>query len=165
MSIFNKKPYKDGNSDWNTPKYVWDIVLPFIPKDKKIWLPFYNDGYAGKYLKEKGYDIIHNNEDFWENNHGDCVIDNPPYKCEGIIKTKEKIMKRLIELDKPFMLLIPTTTIQTRYFKAIHNKHFQLLIPRIKYNFEKREGEITKCPFYTLWVCYKMNFKNDYYII
>ena len=47
-----------------------------------------------------------NNRDFWENNKGDIVVDNPPYKVEGIVKTKEKIIKRLMELNKPFMLFL-----------------------------------------------------------
>ena len=171
MSIFNKQPYSDGASDWNTPASVWDIVLPFIPKDKVIWLPFYNDGYAGNYLRSKGFNIIHNaDEDFWKNNHGDCVIDNPPYKCVGIIKTKEKIIKKLIEMNKPFMLLVPTTTMQTQYFKKLYDqspKDFQLVVPQTKYNFEKSpdETEVSKCPFYTLWICWNMNFDKDFILI
>lgn len=165
MSIFNKQPYKDGNSDWNTPASVWDIVIPYIPNDKTIWMPFYNDGYCGEYLTSKGFNVIHNNEDFWENNHGDICVDNPPYKCEGIVKTKEKIIKRLVELDKPFMLLIPTTTLQTAYYKKIHNEDFQVLIPQTKYNFEKFVGDKTKCPFYTLWLCYKVGLEKDFNII
>ncbi len=165
MSIFNKMSYREGSSDWNTPAYVWDTIIPFIPREKKIWMPFYNDGYSGNYLREWSFDIIHKNEDFWNHNRGDCVVDNPPYNCKGIVKTKEKIMKRLIELDKPFMLLMPTTTIQTQYFKNIHNEHFQILVPKEKYNFEKSDGEATICPFYTIWVCYKMGFEKDYYII
>ena len=164
MSYLNKRCFGVDN-DWNTPKYVWDKIIPFLPKDKQIWCPFYNDGSSGKYLKEKGFNVIHNDIDFWENNCGEIIIDNPPYKSRYITKLKEKIMKRLIELDKPFMLLVPTTTIQTQYFKSLHNTHFQLLIPQEKYNFEKEGGNQSKCPFYTLWVCYKMDFKYDYYII
>ena len=165
MSVFNKKKYDNGSCDWNTPKKVWDIVIPFIPKEKEIWMPFYNDGYCGDVLKEKGFNVVHTNEDFWENNKGEIVVDNPPYKVEGIVKTKEKIIKRLMELNKPFMLLVPTTTIQTKYFKNLHDGNFQLLIPKNKYDFEKSEGVKSICPFYTLWLCWKMDFPKDYYII
>ena len=41
------------DNNWNTPSYVWDKIIPYIPKEKTIWLPFYNDGYSGKYLTEK----------------------------------------------------------------------------------------------------------------
>jgi|SRR6056300_8646 hypothetical protein len=164
MSIYNKSSFKVDN-DWNTPKYVWDIVMPYIPKDKQIWEAFYNDGSSGKYLTSKGYNVIHTDTDFFETDCGEIIITNPPYKIKGMVKTKEKILKRLLELDKPFMLLLPTTTLQTQYFKSLHNIHFQLLIPQTKYNFEKEEDKITRCPFYTLWVCYKMEFERDYYII
>ncbi len=164
MSYLNTRRFGKDN-DWNTPSCVWEQIIDFIPREKKIWLPFYNDGYAGEYLTSKGFDIIHENIDFFENNKGDVVIDNPPYKDKNRVKVKEQIMKRLIELDKPFMLLMPSTTIQTQYFKNLHNEHFQLLIPREKYNFEKFIGDKTKCPFYTLWICYKMGFDKDYYII
>ena len=164
MSYLNTRRFGDENN-WNTPSNVWDKVIDFLPRDKTIWLPFYNDGYAGEYLSSKGLDVIHENVDFFDNDMGDVVIDNPPYKDKNIVKVKEKIMRRLIELDKPFMLLMPSTTIQTQYFENLHNKDFQLLIPREKYNFEKFVGDKTKCPFYTLWVCYKMNFERDYYII
>ena len=165
MSIFNKKKYDDGSCDWNTPKHIWDIVLPFVPKDKVIWMPFYNDGYCGDYLKQKGYNVIHENKDFWKTNQGEICVDNPPYRVKGIVKTKLKIMKRLMELDKPFMLLIPTTTIQTQYFKKLNDGRFQFLIPQTKYDFEKSEGVASICPFYTMWVCWRMDFEKDYYII
>ena len=164
MSYISPKPHS-LNNEWNTPKYVWDKIIPFIPRDKTIWDPFYNDGSSGKYLTSKGFDIVHNDNDFWDSDRGEIVITNPPYKLKYITKTKEQIMKRLIELDKPFMLLLPSTTIQTQYFKSLHNKHFQLIIPQEKYDFERYEGDKTKCPFYTLWVCYKMGFEKDYYII
>lgn len=155
------------DNNWNTPIYVWEKIIPFIPKEKTIWLPFYNDGYAGKYLQNKGFDVIHKNEDFWETNYGDIVCDNPPYKIRGIVKLKLKIMERLIELNKPFCLLFPSTSIQTKYFKELCDKHgkFQLLIPREKYDFEKEEGVKTRCLFYTLWICWNMNFAKDYTII
>ena len=164
MSYLNTRKFGEDNN-WNTPSGVWNKVIEFIPKDKTVWMPFYNDGYAGEYLRGKGFNIIHENVDFFESDKGDIVIDNPPYKDKNIVKIKDKIMKRLIELDKPFMLLLPSTTIQTQYFDSLHNEHFQLLIPREKYNFEKFVGDKTKCPFYTLWVCYKMGFERDYYII
>jgi hypothetical protein len=158
---------KKKDNDWNTPSFVWDDILHLIPKEKTIWLPFYFKGYAGEYLKSKGLDVIHQDEDFWENNHGDCVIDNPPFTQEGMVKPKLKIMERLISLNKPFMLLLPSTCIQTKYFKQLTEKHtgFQLVIPRQKYDFEKDGGIRVKCLFYTLWICWNMNFEKDYIMV
>ena len=156
------------NNDWNTTAYIWDKIIPFMPKDKQIWCPFYNDGYCKKYLEQQGFNIIHNDEDFWGEMYDDVVvIDNPPYKIKGVVKIKELIMLRLLDYKKPFMLLLPSTTIQTQYFKNLQDKYgkFQLCIPKEKYNFERFEGDKTKCLFYTLWVCWNMNLTNDINII
>ena len=157
-----------NDCDWNTPSYVWDKIIPHIPKGKTVWCPFYNDGYAGEYLNKKEIDVIHNKEDFWETHYDDVVVcDNPPYKVQGIIKVKGKIMERLIELNTPFMLLLPSTTIQTKYFKNLCDKYgkFQLIVPREKYDYEKFEGQRTKCLFYTLWVCWNIGLKDDFIVI
>jgi len=165
MSVNGNWKHTEDN-DWNTPKMVWDKIIPFMDKEKVYWLPFYNDGYAGKYLTEKGFKVIHRNEDFWNNMYDDVVVvDNPPYKVKGIVKIKKKIMERLIKNNIPFMLLYPTTTIQTAYFKDLQDGKFQLLIPQEKYNYEKYEGDNSRCLFYTLWICWNMKLKNDMIII
>jgi hypothetical protein len=95
------------------------------------------------------------------------VIDNPPYKIPSIVKLKYKIMLRLIENKKPFMLLFPSTTIQTHYFKKLVDEYgnFQVIIPKEKYDFTKSDGTGGKCLFYTLWICWNMKFPQDYNII
>jgi len=161
---------RSSNNDWNTPKKIWDLLLEnkLIPKDKKIWCPFYNDGFSGEYLASKGLNIIHKQEDFWETMYDDVVvIDNPPYKISSIVKLKYKIMLRLIENKKPFMLLFPSTTIQTKYFKKLVDEYgnFQVVIPKEKYDFVKSDGTGGKCLFYTLWICWNMKLPNDFNII
>jgi hypothetical protein len=159
---------RGAKNDWNTTKYIWTKLLPHIPKDKIVWCPFYNKTapMCEKYLTELGFNVIHKDEDFWENNHGDCVIDNPPYKISGIVKLKEKIMIRLMELEKPFMLLFPASTIQTAFFLRLYEKGgFQLIVPSEKYDFERYEGEKTRSMFYTVWICWNMNLPKDLIVI
>ena len=139
--------------------------MPHIPKDKKIWCPFYNDGASGEYLASKGLNIIHQPEDFWETMYDDVVvIDNPPYRISLIVKLKYKIMLRLLEHKKPFMLLFPSTTIQTHYFKKLVDEYgkFQIICPKEKYDFVKRDGTGGKCLFYTLWICWNMDLPKDF---
>ena len=70
----------DKDSDnYSTDKLGWEIIKDFIPHDKKIWSPFYCDGKQKKYFSEMGYDILHDDEDFFENNKGEIIIDNPPF--------------------------------------------------------------------------------------
>ena len=46
-----------------------------------------------------GFDVIHQPEDFWSNDHGDIVLDNPPFE------KKKEIITELIRRGKPFMLI------------------------------------------------------------
>ena len=92
------------------------------------------------------------------------VIDNPPYRTKSIVKLKYKIMLRLLENKIPFMLLFPSTTIQTQYFKKLVDEYgkFQIICPNEKYDFVKRDGSGGKCLFYTLWICWNMDLPKDF---
>lgn len=162
-----------NDNDWNTPKSAWKKIFPLLDKSKTYWCPFYNDGYCKSVFEEEGFDVIHDEEDFWETMHrGTVVVDNPPYrvknyKGKNIPNVKDKIMRRLIYKDIPFCLLFPTTTIHTQYFKKLQDKYggFQLVCPSEKINFEKYEGDKSKCLFYTTWICWNMNFDKDFLVV
>ena len=101
------------NDNWTTPKWVWEVLSPYIPKDKIIWEPFYNEGLSGEYLTELGFNVIHEDIDFFDNNKGEILVSNLPF-------TKKKdILKRLKLLDKPFIMLIPLDTIDRQFFRKI----------------------------------------------
>jgi len=51
------------HDDYITPKSAWTDIQKYIPK-KKIWEAFYGDGKSGTYLKEMGFDVIHEPIDF-----------------------------------------------------------------------------------------------------
>ena len=138
------------NDNFKTPIEVWKNIQYLIPEDKQIWCPFY---YNGEHtLKELGYDIIHNDEDFFENNRGDIIIDNPPFSI------KKEILKYCMEIDKPFILIMPMATLNTIYFRMYKNK-IQIIIPPKRYNFmpESKSSATFNC----LYFCYKMNLEND----
>ena len=52
--------------NFETNKNDWIRIQKFIPKNKKIWSPFYCDGKQGQYFREMGYDIYHEDKDFYE---------------------------------------------------------------------------------------------------
>ena len=114
----------DKDSDnYMTNKIEWERIKDYIPNDKQIWSPFYCDGKQKEYFEEMGYDIIHEDEDFFENDKGDIIIDNPPFS-----KFKE-ICNRLKELDKPFILVCPVRTLQLKHFQNHFKEHLQIIIP------------------------------------
>jgi hypothetical protein len=146
-----------------TPKYAWENIKDYIPK-KKIWEAFYGDGASGKYLKELGFDVIHEPIDFFANNLGEVVVSNPPFS-----KSKE-VLSRLKDLNKPFIVIFPSSKINTQYvrnlFKDTVDK-LQIIIPRKRIHFDKQidgktpENWKNSCNFDTFYYCWKIDLPRD----
>lgn len=145
------------HDDYMTPKSAWENIKHIIPKDKQIWEAFYGDGKSGKYLSEMGFNVIHEEVDFFENNLGEVVVSNPPFS-----KAKE-ILKRLKELDKPFILILPSSKINTQYVRENYkNQGLQIIIPRKRIQFIKNGDELqNKCNFDCFYYCYKIGLPRD----
>ena len=160
MATFQTKSFLK-HDDYMTPKYAWENIQQYIPKDKVIWEAFYGDGQSGKHLTELGFNVIHEPVDFFESNLGDIIVSNPPFS-----KTKE-ILKRLKELDKPFILILPSSKINTLYFREWKDKGIQIIIPWKRIHFTKLINGVVpnnwsnSCNFDCFYYCYKMNFPKD----
>jgi hypothetical protein len=151
MSVFNAVP-KNVNDDCVTPIEVWTNIEQYLPKDKIIWCPFF---YNGEHkLKDLGYNIIHQDRDFFTSQPDDydLIVDNPPFS------KKKDILRRCLELDKPFILIMPTSTLCYQYFK-IYKDNIQLIIPPKRYNFKPELK--SSASFETLYFCYKMDLPQD----
>ena len=161
MAGFQTKTFLK-HDDYMTPKSAWENIKHLIPQDKVIWEAFYGDGKSGEYLKELGFDVIHEKIDFFENNVGDIIVSNPPFS-----KSKE-VMKRLKELDKPFIIILPASKICTSYIRENYkDDKIQIIIPRKRIHFLKHidgkpvEGWKNACNFDCFYYCYKMDFNKD----
>lgn len=154
MASFHTKTFLK-HDDYMTPKYAWENIQQFIPRDKVIWEAFYGDGRSGDDLRSLGFDVIHKDEDFYDNNLGDIVVSNPPFS------DSDKIFERLFELDKPFILLLPIQKYFNKNFTKYKDKNIQLIRPNGRTNYIKN-GEISKgVSFISMFYCYKMNLPND----
>ena len=119
MAGFHTKTFLK-HDDYMTPKYAWENIKQYIPKDKIIWESFYGDGNSGNYLKEFGFNVIHDPIDFFDNDtipNFDLIVSNPTFS-----KSKE-ILTRLKEIDKPFILILPSSKINTSYMRQYKNKN------------------------------------------
>ena len=154
-------PSKDN--DFITPFSAWEDIKQYIPKNKKISMPFYCDGTCGTDMTKLGFDVIHKDEDFFKHDRGDIVIDNPPFEI------KKEIIETLIQRNKPFILILPVSTICYKYAKILGND-LQLLIPKKRIKFihydkktktKKADYEKYSASFDCLYVCWKMNLSND----
>ena len=138
------KSNRSGKGDETyTPFYAVKPLLEFISKDKTIWCPF-DEEWSAFYqtFRESNYDVIRSalkdGQDFfaYEPCNYDIIISNPPYS------TKDKVLKRLYELDKPFAMLLPVSSLQGKArFKHFKNG-LELLVFDGRVNYHSKQNFI-----------------------
>jgi len=150
---FTTDKYSDN---YITNKQDWIRIKKFIPKDKIIWSPFYCDGKQKEIFKEMGYDIIHEDKDFFNYTPNyDIIIDNPPFS------KKKEILEKLKNIDKPFILICPSMMISYKYFQKDF-KDIQIIIPSKRICFKHLDNDKSYSPpFVSFYYCYKMNLPKD----
>ena len=153
------------HDDFYTRKKTWDQIKEFIPNDKIIWefCLLNSNEQSKKYLEELGFDVVGDRSiDFFNHNLGDILISNIPFSSE----IKIRMLKRLVELDKPFIIIMNHMNTFTKYFKEIfENKEIYYITPSTKIHYDKYiDGELqetkNKTSFYSIYVCYKVIDKN-----
>ena len=83
------------HDDYMTPFSAWEDVSPYIPRHLTLWEAFYGDGTSGAHLTELGFDVIHEDVDFFSHDLGECVVTNPPFS------ELPRVLARLRELGMP----------------------------------------------------------------
>jgi hypothetical protein len=162
MAGFHTKTFIK-HDDYMTPKYAWENIKDYIPK-KKIWEAFYGDGKSGTYLRELGFDVIHEPIDFFLEDRGEVIVSNPPFSIAS------EIFSRLKELGKPFIVIFPSIKIHTGYVRRLFmdtEDKLQIIIPRKRIQFDKKvDGKTpdnfkSDCNFECFYYCWKINLPRD----
>ena len=149
------------NDDYNTPICAWEFLLSELAcVPSHIWAPFFYDGSIKTKLKRIDIDIIHEDRDFftWEPEQYDVIIDNCPFSI------KKRILRKCVDLQKPFALLLPIDTLERKYIADMFGEDdkFQVLIPKQRYNFCNNKKSI---PFKSVWICYDMRLRTNKQLI
>lgn len=148
------------NDEIYTPIEALNSLLYFINlKNKIIFECCYGEGDLTNHLKNKGYTVYANkNIDFFKinnNNNFDIIITNPPYS------NKRDFIAHAIQLNKPFAMLVPLTTLEGKVSNELFSKNeIQIIIPSKRINFLKHKGKKGSW-FCVIWLCYKMNLPNQ----
>src|SRR5450759_1317458 len=164
MGIIKAKPEysKNGpNDEYYTPAAAVELILPFIPKSvKTIWeCTAVKESQIVKVLRLNGYNVIptHINEGFDyfndEPEDYDLTITNPPYSC------KDQFLQRAFNLGKPFMFLLPITTLEGfKRNKMFRDNGIQLIIPDRRFSFKSKGNGAW---FQTSWFTHGLNLDKD----
>lgn len=140
-----------------TPRLAVLPLIKYLDKDKIIWCPFdTEDSEFVKVFKENGFKVIYSHIDNGQNFFSyepeekyDIIISNPPFSI------KDDILKRLYELNKPFMMLLPLPTLQgQKRFKYLKDTQALVFDKRINYYRDKDKQEVQKgVSFASIYVC------------
>jgi len=150
-----------NDDDYYTPKELWENIKEYLPhKDTVVWEAFYGNGKSGTILSDLGCTVIQSNVDFFDENNKiiekcDMIISNIPFS------KKKEILKRLKEIDKPFIIIMPASTMFTQYLKETFGNEIQIIIPKHRMHFEKNGVLLKRTSFDSCYFCYKMNLKKD----
>jgi hypothetical protein len=147
---------KNGtNDEIYTPEYAIKPILQFVPKNKIIWCPFDKEesNYV-KLLRKNGNTVVishkDNNQNFfeYEPDNWDIIVSNPPYSI------KDQVLERCYQLGKPFVLLLPLTTLEgIRRGKLFRKYGVQLLVFDKRINFLNQKKNNW---FNTSYFCWKL---------
>tara|TARA_R100000734_G_C3251864_1_gene53176 strand:+ start:17 stop:529 length:513 start_codon:yes stop_codon:yes gene_type:complete len=165
MAVFsNHSNKKEIDDEFYTLKDDWKKIEKYIPKDKIAWEAFSNGDFESvEYLKTICKEVKYNTGDFFENDNTnilfDIILTNPPFSI------KKQVLERLKLLDKPFILILPTLSLQTKYMKSIFGDDLQIILPTKKIFFYKiingKKKIYNKLSYYCCYVCYKINLEKD----
>ncbi len=150
--------FKEDNltDNYETTLAGWMQIKDYIPTDKKIYSPFYCNGKQKEFFKEMGFDIIHEDTDYFTNTFDyDILIDNPPFG-----KMKE-ITAKLKKDDKPFILILPTRYISIKFFFKEFKDHLQIKIPLNRTTFFGNGKDKYTPPGGTAFYFYRCNLNKD----
>ena len=170
MSNFKDSPHFQVHNDYYTPKSAWEWINDIIPKDKIIWESCMLNSIHSKspqYLMELGNQVVYDiNYDMLSDqpDNFDMIITNPPFETD----LKKEILKKLVEIDKPFIIIMNSCNLFSKYMRTIFKdnfKYLQIITPSTKIQYDKYvENQFVKtknCSFYSVFVCYKMNLSTE----
>lgn len=169
--------FKDSNKfethdDYYTTKDIWSNIAHLLPKDKILWEACMLNASKSKspdILRELGCSVFADptmNMLTEEPPDGfDMIVTNIPFSN----KIKKEVLHRLVDLDKPFLIIMNSMNMYTKYVREIFKDKFhdlQVINPYGKLQFEVLKSDGTtfvngNCSFYCIFLAYKMDLCSE----
>jgi len=119
-----RPPLRQGSSDdFQTPPWALTPLIGHLKANWVVWECASGQGNLATGLKRLGFRVVSSDlatgRDFlaWQPKHFDCIITNPPFRF------KQQFLERCYQLGKPFALLLPLTTLETRKRQQLFERH------------------------------------------
>lgn len=145
-----------------TPVEAVKIILPYVKQFKSVWCPADTvDSNIVKEVSKEAYATTHSHikdgVDFLTDIPDyvfDVIITNPPYSL------KDEFIKKCIDYNKPFMLLLPTTALEGKRRNKLWSSldNFQIIVPNKRFQFMDNKKANW---FHTSWFCNRINLPKD----
>ena len=144
------------NDEYYTPAYAVYPIAKYLKEGSTIWCPF--DTIESEFvqvLTDLGFKVeyghIETGEDFFQVNPPFCdyIISNPPYSL------KQEVFKRLIEIGKPYAMLINFQGIfdHKDRFKMFEENRTEMLWLSPRVNYIKLDDSKSGVPFQSGYLC------------
>lgn len=138
-----------------TPPYALTPLLPYLPKQTRIWESAAGEGLLATALRLHGYTVeetdILDGHNFFETRcyAVDMQITNPPFS------TKYLWLKRSYEIGLPFALLVPWETLVAKTAQELFKTYgFEAIVPddRIDFKIPGKGWGGAGAHFHTVWL-------------
>ena len=145
------------NDEYYTPSYAVYPIIKYLKKRSTVWCPFdKEESNFVQVLTKEGFDVIYGHietgQDFFKVDVPKCdyIISNPPYSLKG------EVFKRLIEIGKPYAMLINFQGIfdNKNRFEMFKNNRTEMLwlSPRVNY-IKQDDYKASGVPFQSGYLC------------
>lgn len=150
------------SNDFQTPPEALNPLLPHLKEDWIIWEPAQGKGNLTNALRKIGYNVtgsdILTGQDFliWEPEKFDCIVTNPPFFF------KQQFLNRAYSLKKPFALLLPLTTFETKKRQKLFKRYgLEVIFLDKRINFETPSGKGSGSWFAVAWFTNWLNIGKE----
>jgi hypothetical protein len=114
-SMIACNPKKQIFDEYYTRQKAWEDIQHFIPSEKVMWEAFMLNSVSSSplYLQELGFQVDWNtSSDFFsqEKRENAVCVSNCPFSL------KKEVLQHLKQIDQPFILIISSTVLNTKYF-------------------------------------------------
>lgn len=151
--------------DFQTPKNAILPIIKYLDKSKVVWECACGFGNLVSSFRQAGFTCfgtdIKDGYDFltYSPENYDYIVTNPPFSL------KQQFLERCYRLDKPFALLLPLTTFETRKRQKLFEKYgVQVIFLDKRIRFETpsgRKGKSSSPWFASAWFTWKLNLEKD----